>query len=760
MATAPRQPGSVDPDDLGRREFSKSRKGWDPVEVRAHLLSMADEIKRLQGVEFELETRVAGLDEELAKAREFDESHMTQVLGEETARVLEAARTAAVDIRSRAEESSARLIREAQEQATATLRDAEEVRLAAAREADELVAEARSRVDELMRDARRDADQLRETAQSDATTTRERADQLLAEKTAEASAEAERIRGLADIARASADEYSDRTRSEADEHAATVRGDAERHSVEVRTRADEAAERTRSEAEVAAERRAEESAAASTAELDRSREEGRRMVQEARDARERMLRDLAERRRTARQQLEALRAGRERLLEAFTSARAAFDDATDELTDALPAAREAADRAARDIDGDIESEVRALDAEIGGEPGAPEERDTTPETVVEIVEIEVEELIVETVDLGDVQADDAGPAGTVDEEDDDAGAHLRLVPPARHASFVHGVEDDDSEEDEDDIDDIEEEDDEESAGGGSVEAIFARLRATNSEPSDEVSEEPDRTVTGAVVIDLGSERLADTERGSNEEAAADSASDIDDVAADDDVEEIEATASLLDQRDEVLATIERAVGRRLKRALSDQENAVLDRLQRDRRQKVAADLLDDAQQSADALWTAVCGDLAEAVTAGSTFFGDDQHGRPVAPDTVAASLRPSFDEWVSAALRERLEHTIEGTDDKSEAPDRLRSTYREWKNDKVNDLSGDLVTLAFNQGILSSATETATHCWIVDNGGLPCPDAEDNHLAGAVVAGDEFPTGHRLPPAHPGCRCLLGPVDQ
>ena len=91
------------------------------------------------------------------------------------------------------------------------------------------------------------------------------------------------------------------------------------------------------------------------------------MVQEARDARERMLRDLAERRRTARQQLEALRAGRERLLEAFSSARAAFDDATDELTDALPAAREAADRAARDIDGDIEAEVRALDAEIGPE---------------------------------------------------------------------------------------------------------------------------------------------------------------------------------------------------------------------------------------------------------------------------------------------------------------------------------------------------------------------------------------------------------
>jgi hypothetical protein len=739
---------------------------------------MAGEIKRLQGVEFELETRVAGLDQELSRAREFDESHMTQVLGEETARVLEAARTAASEIRSKAEESSARLVREAQEEANATVRDAEEVRLAASREADELVAEARTRVDEMMRDARRDADQMRESAQSDAASTRERADQLLEEKTAEAAAEAERIRGLADVARASADEYSDRTRSEADEHAVTVRGDAERHATEVRTRADEAAERTRVEAETAAERRAEETAAASSAELDHSREEGRRMVQEARDARERMLRDLAERRRTARQQLEALRAGRERLLEAFSSARAAFDDATDELTDALPAAREAADRAARDLDGDIESEVRALDAEIGPEREAPEEPDFAPTVLTEIVEVEidVEELEIEELEIAedvDVAAEEADHvAESLDENDDgeddgaeneaaedDAGAHLRLVPPARPASLVHGIgdEDDSDDTDDDDDDDIDDDDDE-AAGGGSVEAIFARLRASKTD-SEGVSDVTDAPSTGAVVIDLGSERMADSDRVSDDDVSEVDASGQPEAGAAD-VEEIEATASLLDQRDEVLATIERAVGRRLKRALSDQENAVLDRLQRDRRQKVSYSLLDDAQQAADALWNAVSSDLAEAVTAGSTFLGDEQHGRPVAPDTVAASLRPSFDEWVSVPLRERLEHTIEGTDDKTEAPDRLRAAYREWKNDKVNDLSGDLVTLAFNQGILSSAVDGATHCWIVDNGGLPCPDAEDNHLAGGVVAGDEFPTGHRLPPAHPGCRCLLSPVDQ
>jgi hypothetical protein len=41
----------------------------------------------------------------------------------------------------------------------------------------------------------------------------------------------------------------------------------------------------------------------------------------------------------------------------------------------------------------------------------------------------------------------------------------------------------------------------------------------------------------------------------------------------------------------------------------------------------------------------------------------------------------------------------------------------------------------------------------------PCPDCEDNALAGPTRVGDVFPTGHRSPPAHPGCRCLLAPAS-
>ena len=45
--------------------------------------------------------------------------------------------------------------------------------------------------------------------------------------------------------------------------------------------------------------------------------------------------------------------------------------------------------------------------------------------------------------------------------------------------------------------------------------------------------------------------------------------------------------------------------------------------------------------------------------------------------------------------------------------------------------------------------------WLIDPTQGPCPDAQDNALAGAVPVGEVFPTGDACPQAHPGCRCLL-----
>jgi hypothetical protein len=218
--------------------------------------------------------------------------------------------------------------------------------------------------------------------------------------------------------------------------------------------------------------------------------------------------------------------------------------------------------------------------------------------------------------------------------------------------------------------------------------------------------------------------------------------------------------NLLDRRDEAITTIERVVSRKLKRVLSDQENSVLHTVRGNRKARSADELLGTAAERSAALADAAVAELAAAVTAGAAFLEDDDHGVSVDAVEAASHLSGRVEEWLGEPLRQQLERAVADSDltgERSDLADRVRATYREWKGEKLAELCGDLVTLAFNRGILASATAGATHCWLVDHGGLPCVDAEDNHLAGAVVRNEEFPTGDFQPPAHPGCRCLLAP---
>ena len=69
------------------------------------------------------------------------------------------------------------------------------------------------------------------------------------------------------------------------------------------------------------------------------------------------------------------------------------------------------------------------------------------------------------------------------------------------------------------------------------------------------------------------------------------------------------------------------------------------------------------------------------------------------------------------------------------------------------------VTVAFARGAYAAYPAGASLRWVVDDE-APCPDCDDNALAGAVTKGQSYPTGQVHPPAHPGCRCLLLPVRQ
>jgi hypothetical protein len=73
---------------------------------------------------------------------------------------------------------------------------------------------------------------------------------------------------------------------------------------------------------------------------------------------------------------------------------------------------------------------------------------------------------------------------------------------------------------------------------------------------------------------------------------------------------------------------------------------------------------------------------------------------------------------------------------------------------------GDFALGAFSAGELESVTPESGIRWVIAAHGDACSDCDDNSLAGALAPGEEFPTGHRHPPAHAGCRCLIAPTTR
>jgi len=221
--------------------------------------------------------------------------------------------------------------------------------------------------------------------------------------------------------------------------------------------------------------------------------------------------------------------------------------------------------------------------------------------------------------------------------------------------------------------------------------------------------------------------------------------------------------SVFDSRENALAPLIDAMARKLKRALADEENAVLTHLE-GKRSSIAVDAMLPAADVHVQQWVEmITEELVSSALAGAKAFNKGLRAdlrKKVGDAAVMSVIASRIADELVRPLRERLRQAAEQSGgDRNDMSSRARSVYREWKMQRIDAVSGDLARLAYARGIVLTTANNVKLCWAVDPNGPPCADAEDNSLAGALSVGEHFPTGHEHPTIHSGCRCLVVPTD-
>ena len=92
MSDALPDPPSIEPGSLAGASFSRSRRGFEPTEVRSLLGRVADALRVWSTRDEQLSAEVVSLRERVESAEHLDEAKVTELLGTETARIVAAAR--------------------------------------------------------------------------------------------------------------------------------------------------------------------------------------------------------------------------------------------------------------------------------------------------------------------------------------------------------------------------------------------------------------------------------------------------------------------------------------------------------------------------------------------------------------------------------------------------------------------------------------------------------------------------------------------
>jgi DivIVA domain-containing protein len=743
----------LDATGIARRQFSTARKGYDPGEVRAFLHELSDVVGRLQRGQAHEHERAERAEERASLAEQLDEHRLVELLGEETARVLDAARAAASDIRTKAEESAARLVREAQAEAHSITAQAEKAaaagRLEILAEADDLRREAEDEVERrrmegqvVVDDMRRQAEEERDRMLDDGERARSEAEAAAEQIRASAREQGRKLVGEAQAVRERMLTDLARRRRTAREQLERLNGARERllaaYEVVKRTVDEATTELTVAlpEARLASElamRRVsdepEESVEVLEAELSVARMSGLpddvAAAEVSDDELDVMLRELAEEEEAA--AASALAAETAEPGEGPEGVEGPEEtDASDTRSDEVPGAGAGTGAHQEPPPGGSPADApQPAEAQATGAPPAAPEPPAREMSDGEKWGIRLprprrtapSEPATVDASVAPLGAPVAGAATTPPAPGVAPATAGTATAPAPVAATPTTEEADEGE------------------TGPYVDELFARIRAERGSDDDPSIAPAPHAVTAPAD---GTAQTA-TDHAAGDDTAGDDTADVD------------PATRALQERDTVLAPVERELGRKLKRVLADEQNEVLDTLRRGG--TVEFDQVVPAvDEHVDRFAIAATADLDVAALHGAALAGGEKAG---SCDELAARLGATLVE----PLRTRIERSFDDCDgDLEEVSERLRALYREWKSQHIGAAVRHYTAAAYAAGAYGAAGDGAALRWLVDQSCDACPDCDDNALAGDVTKGDAFPTGDSRSPAHSDCRCLVVPA--
>jgi DivIVA domain-containing protein len=275
-------------------------------------------------------------------------------------------------------------------------------------------------------------------------------------------------------------------------------------------------------------------------------------------------------------------------------------------------------------------------------------------------------------------------------------------------------------------------------------------------PADTATAEGEEADAGSSVDELFA-RIRASQKPEPDDAGPATEDDVEDEVEDEDEADAAGASPLVARRAAALDPIVATLSRRLKRSLQDDQNRLLDRLRSDAKGTSAAELPLPGERQRQAYVEAATPQLEAAFAAGLAFAREvAPSAAPATTDTAPVSaMADELAAEVVATLRRRLGS---GEDAGEDPIERVRAAYREWRGERIERLVGDVALGAFSQGVLTGTGEGVSVRWLLAGGDGGCADCDDNSLADPVRPGSEFPTGHRHPPVHAGCRCLVTPV--